>query len=89
MNALILAALFGVVGALIRVSADSMKHRVINRRLEKKGLLFYGVSIVIVGAFLGVVLDYGWPVSLLAGYAGQDILDGVYRVFKKVKVSVK
>jgi len=39
-------------------------------------------------AFTGLVFNYDPRLSLLAGYAGTDILEGVYKSFKTEKVMV-
>jgi len=36
-----------------------------------------------------VIFDFDYRLSLLAGYAGTDILEGVYKSFKVSKVYVR
>jgi len=89
MNLLISAALFGILGAVVRTAADFLKCNILKEKITSQGIIFYAFSVVAIGAFLGIVLDYGWAVSFIGGYAGQDVLEGLYQAIKKVKVSFK
>ena len=51
-------------------------------------LITLAVAIVI-GVFTGLVFNFDYRLSLLAGYAGTDILEGIYKSFKVQKVYVK
>jgi len=89
-NQMVIAASFGILGAFIRVLSDIIRFsiaRTKKQRLETEGVIFYFISIILIGAFMGVVLDYGWALSVLGGYAGQDILDVLYKSMNKVNVS--
>ena len=48
--------------------------------------MVYAVVVLAVGAFSGIVLSYGKVLSFLAGYAGLDLIEGYYKVFKKRKI---
>ena len=43
---------------------------------------------MIIGVFTGIVFNFDSRLSLLAGYAGTDILEGIYKSFKTEKVMV-
>ena len=43
---------------------------------------------MIIGIFTGIVFNFYPRLSLLAGYAGTDILEGIYKSFKTEKVLV-
>ena len=43
---------------------------------------------MIIGVFTGIVFNFDPRLSLLAGYAGTDILEGIYKSFKTEKVMV-
>ena len=43
---------------------------------------------MIIGVFTGIVFNFDPRLSLLAGYAGTDILEGIYKSFKTEKVLV-
>ena len=40
----------------------------------------------IIGIFTGIVFNFDYRLSLLAGYAGTDILEGIYKSFQVQKV---
>jgi len=44
---------------------------------------------MIIGVFVGLIFNFDWRLSLLAGYAGTDIIEGIYKSFKVQKVYVK
>jgi len=53
---------------------------------------YYCITVVIaiiIGIFIGIIFDFDPRLSLLAGYAGTDILEGIYKSFKVSKVYVK
>lgn len=53
---------------------------------------YYAITVVIaliIGIFTGIIFDFDYRLSLLAGYAGTDILEGIYKSFKVEKTYVK
>ena len=88
-NQFIVSASFGIIGGVIRALIDFIKISTTKKksqRLEQRGILFYFLSVILIGAFMGIVLNYGWALSTLGGYAGQDILDVLYKSMNKIKV---
>jgi len=56
--------------------------------------VYYAITVIvaaIIGAFIGIVFNFDYRFSLLAGYAGTNILEGIYKSFavQKVYVSTK
>jgi len=47
------------------------------------------VVAIVIGVFVGIIFNFDYRLSLLAGYAGTDILEGIYKSFKVDKVYVK
>ena len=43
---------------------------------------------LVIGIFVGIVFDFDPRLSLLAGYAGTDILEGIYKSFSVQKVYI-
>lgn len=78
-------AVFGFFGGLVRFFVTSLKAST-QRRVSGNGLLIYFAVAVIVGAFSGVLLSFGKVLAFLAGYAGLDLLDGYYKVFRKKRM---
>jgi len=88
---ILLAAILGGTGGLTRGFVGLLKALSLRRRIIIKYYLLTVVISVIVGVFVGMIFDFDPRLSLLAGYAGTDILEGVYKSFsvKKVYISRK
>jgi len=85
----IYAGLLGGIGGLTRGVVGLLKALSLRRRILWG---YYAVTVavaVIIGIFVGIVFDFDPRLSLLAGYAGTDILEGIYKSFKVDKVYVK
>jgi hypothetical protein len=86
---LIQAALLGGAGGLTRGFIGLLKALSMKRRILWG---YYAITVVIalvIGIFVGIIFSFDPRLSLLAGYAGTDILEGIYKSFKVEKVYVK
>lgn len=84
-----LAGLLGGIGGLTRGVVGLLKALSLRRRII---WAYYTITVlvaVIIGVFVGIIFDFDPRLSLLAGYAGTDILEGIYKSFKVDKVYVK
>ena len=84
-----LAGLLGGIGGLTRGVVGLLKALSLRRRII---WTYYAITVlvaVIIGIFVGIIFDFDPRLSLLAGYAGTDILEGIYKSFKVDKVYVK
>ena len=89
MEAIYLAGLLGGVGGLTRGVVGLLKALALRRRIIWG---YYAITVLIaliIGVFIGIIFDFDPRLSLLAGYAGTDILESVYKSFKVQKVYVK
>ena len=89
MEPIVLAGLLGGVGGLTRGVVGLLKALSLRRRILWG---YYAITVlvaVIIGVFVGIIFDFDPRLSLLAGYAGTDILEGLYKSFKVDKVYVK
>ena len=89
MDAVVLAGLLGGIGGLTRGFVGLLKALSLKRRII---WTYYAITVVIavvIGVFVGIVFDFDPRLSLLAGYAGTDILEGIYKSFNVQKVYVK
>ena len=89
MEPLYLAALLGGVGGLTRGFVGLLKALSLKRRIL---WAYYGITVaiaVVIGIFVGIIFDFDPRLSLLAGYAGTDILEGIYKSFNVSKVYVR
>jgi len=89
MDGIVLAGLLGGIGGLTRGVVGLLKALSLRRRIL---WAYYAITVaiaVIIGIFVGIVFDFDPRLSLLAGYAGTDILEGIYKSFKVQKVYVR
>lgn len=89
MEGIVLAGLLGGIGGLTRGFIGLLKALSMRRKIL---WLYYTITVVIavvIGIFVGIIFDFDPRLSLLAGYAGTDILEGIYKSFKVSKVYVK
>ena len=86
---IVLAGLLGGIGGLTRGVVGLLKALSLRRRILWGYYLITVVVAVIIGTFVGIIFDFDPRLSLLAGYAGTDILEGIYRSFKVQKVYVR
>ena len=85
---LILPALLGGVGGLTRGFIGLLKAMSLRRRILWNYYLITVIIAVIIGIFTGIIFNFDYRLSLLAGYAGTDILEGIYKSFKVEKVYI-
>ena len=89
MNLILLAALMGIAGGLVRVLVVSLKTIQTKQKISPAGFWVYAITILAIGAFSGIILDFGKTISFLAGYAGLDLIGGYYKTFKQKNVKLK
>jgi hypothetical protein len=85
----IIAGLLGGIGGLTRGVVGLLKALSLRRKIL---WLYYVITVIIaiiIGVFVGIIFDFDARLSLLAGYAGTDILEGIYKSFAVQKVYVK
>jgi len=88
MEGVIIAGLLGGVGGLTRGVVGLLKALSMRRRILWGYYLITVLVAVIIGVFVGIIFDFDPRLSLLAGYAGTDILEGIYKSFAVQKVYV-
>ena len=85
----VLPGILGGVGGLTRGVIGLLKALSLRRRILWG---YYAITVAvaaIIGIFVGLIFNFDYRLSLLAGYAGVDILEGLYKSFKVQKVYVK
>ena len=88
MDALLLSALIGGVGGLTRGFVGLLKALSLRRRIIWS---YYAITVavaLIIGIFTGIVFNFDYRLSLLAGYAGTDIIEGIYKSFAVQKIYI-
>lgn len=75
--------LAGGMGGLVRGIVGVTKAQTFNPDTFKFQWKYFAITIVvsmIVGQFAGVVFNGDWRASLLAGYAGSDFIESMYKL---------
>lgn len=85
---LALPALLGAVGGLTRGFVGLLKALSMRRRILWGYYLITIAIAFIIGIFTGLIFNFDYRLSLLAGYAGTDILEGIYKSFQVDKTYV-
>jgi fluoride ion exporter CrcB/FEX len=88
MNETLLAGLLGGIGGLTRGFVGLLKAMSLKRKILWGYYAITVVIAVVIGVFTGIIFDFDYRLSLLAGYAGTDILEGIYKSFKVDKTYV-
>jgi hypothetical protein len=81
-------ALLGGVGGLTRGFVGLLKALSLRRKILWG---YYAITVlvaVVIGVFTGLIFNFDYRLSLLAGYAGTDILEGIYKSFAVSKIYV-
>ena len=89
MEPIFLAGMLGGIGGLARGLVGLMKALSLRRKILWG---YYAITVLIaliIGIFIGIIFDFDYRLSLLAGYAGTDILEGIYKSFSVQKVYAK
>jgi fluoride ion exporter CrcB/FEX len=88
MDGVILAGTLGGIGGLTRGFVGLLKALSLRRRILWG---YYAITVLvalIIGVFVGIIFNFDARLSLLAGYAGTDILEGIYKSFAVQKVYI-
>ncbi len=89
MDTIVLAGFLGGIGGLTRGVVGLLKALSLRRRILWAYYVITVAIAIVIGIFVGIIFDFDPRLSLLAGYAGTDILEGIYKSFKVQKVYVK
>lgn len=90
MNEIILAAVFGMIGGVTRACVGLLKYRMPPKtgRFKLGSLLFTIIASGFIGLFAGLLVATNYKLSLLAGYAGTDFIESIYKIRKKQKIVI-
>lgn len=89
MDIILISGILGGIGGLTRGFIGLLKALSLRRRILWGYYLITVLIATIIGVFTGIIFSFDHRLSLLAGYAGTDILEGIYKSFKVEKVYVK
>lgn len=88
MEEVVIAGILGGVGGLTRGFVGLLKALSLRRKILWG---YYAITVliaVIIGIFVGIIFSFDRRLSLLSGYAGTDILEGIYKSFAVQKVYI-
>ena len=88
MDGIFLAGLLGGIGGLTRGVVGLLKALSLRRRILWGYYCITVLIALIIGIFVGIIFNFDTRLSLLSGYAGTDILEGIYKSFAVQKVYV-
>ena len=88
MDGIFLAGTLGAIGGVTRGVVGLLKALSLRRRILWGYYCITVLVAMIIGIFTGVIFNFDPRLSLLAGYAGTDILEGIYKSFAVQKVYV-
>lgn len=88
MDPTVTAALFGALGGAARAIIGLCKALAQKRRLIWSYWLLTVITGTIIGATTGSILSFDLRFATLAGYAGSDLLEGIYKTFKTQKIII-
>ena len=74
--------LAGLLGGIVRGLVGFVKNKTIEKTDHFKPSYFVVTILIsgIVGAAAGVLADTEWQISFLAGYAGTDFIENLYKI---------
>ena len=82
MDKFLLYLLSGFLGGIIRGLVGFVKNKTLEKANHFKPSYFLITILIsgIVGASAGILADTEWQVSFLAGYAGTDFIENLYKI---------
>lgn len=86
---IIASGALGMLGGVIRAVIGLFKSMAVKRKIYWPYWLITIIISGLIGILTGIVFSFDPRLSILAGYAGTDILEGIYKSFKVEKVYVK
>ena len=87
-TSLVLPAILGGVGGLTRGFIGLLKALSLRKRILWGSYVITVIIAMIIGIFTGIIFNFDYRLSLLAGYAGTDVIEGIYKSFAVQKVYV-
>lgn len=83
MEQVLIQALAGGAGGFVRALVGIIKAKEFNPDTFKFQWKYFAITIlvsVITGQMAGLIMNVDWRMSLLAGYAGSDLLESLYKL---------
>ena len=87
-NPTVLFGIIGGLGGLLRAVVGVRKAMLQKRKFVLSYFLTTIVGAILIGAILGSVIGINKAVSLFAGYAGTDLLEGLAKSFRIAPIKI-
>ena len=78
-------AYYGFLGGVVRALVGLSKSKAFKRKFDSRYLILTLISSGVIGMFAGLLVVGDYRLSLLAGYAGTDFLEGLYKTKLRMK----
>jgi uncharacterized membrane protein len=75
--------LFGILGGFVCALVGIVKYFEKNKQNQKIRFLYLGFLLFVaalVGGIAGAIANHDWRLAVIAGYAGTDFLEGLYKI---------
>jgi len=82
------AGILGAIGGATRGFVGLLKALATKQKIDWSYFLITLAIAVIIGIFVGIIFSFDYRISLLAGYAGTDIIESIYKSFQVQKVYI-
>lgn len=79
---LLSAAGFGFFGGVVRAIIGLLKVSDVRLHFRWKYFLFTTIASGLIGMFAGLLVSSDYRITMLAGYAGIDAIEGIYKAQK-------
>ena len=88
-SSVLVSAGLGAVGGLARGLVGLFKALAVKMKIRFGYWALTVIVSAIMGIMTGIIFGFDYRLSILAGYAGLDVLEGIYKSFAVQKVYVK
>jgi fluoride ion exporter CrcB/FEX len=86
MDLILSSILFGILGGVVRALVGIAKYFEKNKKDGKLRFGYFAFTLFVaalVGGLAGVLANHDWRLAVIAGYAGTDFLEGLYKIKKR------
>jgi len=86
MDPILSSTLLGILGGFVRALVGIVKYFEKNKNEKRIRFLYLAFSLfvaAVVGGVAGALAGMDWRLAIIAGYAGTDFIEGLYKIKKK------
>jgi len=82
---LLQSALFGLIGGIVRGVVGIVKSQRSKKKFNAGYFIFTIICSGVIGLFAGMLISADYKLTMLAGYAGIDLIESIYKLSKSKK----